>query len=88
MEYRKALPLLAVTLGLAASVAGMSQQAQAEDQGLFSLTEVPGASLLIAEGDDKCGEGKCGSDKCGDDKCGDDHCGDDHCGDDHDHGDK
>lgn len=80
MEYRKALPLLAITLGVAASVAGLGQQARAEDQqhGLFSLNEVSSANVLLAEGDDKCGAGTCGSDKCGDDKCGDDHCGDDH----------
>ena len=90
-NYGKVVPVMAVALGLAASVAITDQQADAAD-GLFGMTEVSGNGLLLAEGDHKCGAGQCGkddSDHCG--KDGDDHCGKDkghqnHDDEDDDHG--
>ena len=83
MEFKKVLPALAITLGLAASVAQAAtpqntpsegyQPNQPQQSGLFQLDEVNGNGTPVAEGDDdeKCGAGSCGSDD-GDDEEGSD----------------
>jgi hypothetical protein len=83
MDYRKSLPMLAVTLGLAA---GLNTAANADD--IFALNEVTGNGTQIAEGEHACGAGACGKDENGEHKCGagkdeakDDHaCGAAACG--------
>ena len=67
---------LAISIGTAASATAVDS---ALKDPLFSLKEVGTQSVLLAQGEGKCGEGKCGGSKdkaksvegkCGEGKCG------------------
>lgn len=81
MNYKKMLPVMAVTVGMAA---GLNMAADAENmtQDLFQMTEVNSTGILLADhhDDHKCGgdegEHSCGSEDGDEQSCGGDHdCG-------------
>ncbi len=78
MNYKKMLPVLAVSVGLSSNMILVASAATLPSADLFQMSDVPTSAVQqIANDHDehKCGAGKCGSD---DDEEDDSHLSNDH----------
>jgi uncharacterized low-complexity protein len=64
---------IALALGTAFALSGLSVQAASSQGSVFQAADLPSGYTVLAEG--KCGEGKCGEKKAGEAKCGEGRCG-------------
>lgn len=73
---------IALALGTAFALTGLSAQAGTSQGAVFQAADLPSGYTVLAEG--KCGEGKCGAEKMGgaakdkaaaEGKCGEGRCG-------------
>jgi uncharacterized low-complexity protein len=62
MNYKKMLPVVALTLGVTVQLAANAE--------IFKMSEVSAQGSQLAAAESKCGAGSCGAAKTGEHKCG------------------